>query len=190
MGVMHIHIPGWVSHEWVAACMQAAGTHHNVTHGCDAGGNGSDGHQRRQCNVEDLEWGRHCVPLELQRTQDKLHELISIRPAAICGGSTAGLGFRGVGQLFGIVQCKMSPFSLCTAKGRFCLSTMCSARGMMPVRTRLFVFSQPASLKFECAEYKRVSAPRKAKMRMVQISHPNAWATLHIPGNCNTVLGG
>jgi len=92
MGVMHIHIPGWVSHEWVAACMQAAGTHHNVTHGCDAGGNGSDGHQRRQCNVEDLEWGRHCVPLELQRTQDKLHELISIRPAITCGGSTAGLG--------------------------------------------------------------------------------------------------
>ena len=76
--------------------MQAAGTHHNVAHGCDAGGNGRDSHQRCQCNVEDLEWRRHGVTLELQRTQDKLHELISIRPATSLGegggGSTAGLG--------------------------------------------------------------------------------------------------
>ena len=86
-----------VSHEWVAACMQAAGPHHNVAHGCNAGGDGSDSHQRCQCNVEDLERGRHGVPLELQCTQDKLHQLISIRPASICGRSTAELG---------VVQCR------------------------------------------------------------------------------------
>ena len=81
---------------------QAAGTHHNVAHGCNAGGNGSDGHQRRQCNVEDLEWGRHGVPLELQRTQDKLHEMISIRsrPATIWGGGglQQGWGLCNVGD--------------------------------------------------------------------------------------------
>ena len=79
---------------WQHACRQAAGSHHNVAHGRNAGGNGSDSHQRRQCNVEDLEWGRHGVPLKLQCTQDELHKLISIRSASVCGDSTGGLGFK------------------------------------------------------------------------------------------------
>lgn len=77
----------------------------------------------------------------------------------------------GIGQLSAIVRCKLLPVRPCTAKGRFRLSAVCSRRRVMPVHTKLSVFSQPASLRLACAEYMSVSTLRTAITQMVQISH-------------------